>query len=60
MKALEQCKMIEDSIHFGKYSVGDNRTHLANDITLTIHHVISSFSRLKMFGIFHLFRFLLI
>ena len=38
MKALEQCKMIEDSIHFGKYPVEDNQRPLVNVIALTIHH----------------------
>ena len=46
MKVSELCKMIEDSIHSGRYPLDDNQTRLANLVRVT-NRSLSSDNDLK-------------
>ena len=46
MKVSELCKMIEDSIHSGRYPLDDNQTRLANLVSVT-NRSLSSDNELK-------------
>ena len=46
MKVSELCKMIEDSIHLGRYPLDDNQTRLANLVRVT-NRSLSSDNDLK-------------
>lgn len=41
MKVSDLCKMIEDSIHSGRYPLDDNQTRLANLVSVTNRSVSS-------------------
>ena len=46
MKVSDLCKMIEDSIHSGRYPLDDNQTRLANHVRVT-NRSLSSDNDLK-------------